>query len=205
MNEHFLRKEEMGMTGLDPISWAIILLLIGCGLVVMEVFIPSGGLLSLLSGLALLASLVMAFRSDTTTGLTFLLITLIAVPSTVGLAFKVWPLTPMGKAFLGELPTSAEMTPEDSRRELVGRVGIAKSKMLPAGSVMVDGKYVDAISQGGAIDLGQAVVVIEVRGNRVVVRAADDDEARQIAADPRDVFTKPIEELGLESFDDPLA
>ena len=199
------------MTGLDPVSWAVILMLLGCGLVVLEVFIPSGGALSLLSAIALIASLVMAFRSDTSTGLTFLLVTVVAVPSAVAFAFKVWPLTPMGKAFLGELSTSAEMTPEDPRRVLVGRAGIAKSKMLPSGSVLIDGKTIDAISQGSAIDKDQAVVVVEVRANRVVVRVADADEARQIVEDPRDIFTKPIDqlglidEMGLESLDDPLA
>ena len=192
------------MTGLDPISWAIILLLIGCGLVVMEVFIPSGGLLSLFAGVALLASLVMAFRNDTSTGLTFLLVTMVAVPAAIGFAFKVWPMTPMGKSFLGELPTAAETTPEDLRRNLIGKVGVAKSKMLPSGSVQVDGKYVDAITQGGAIDIGQAVVIVEVSANRVVVRAADESEARQLPKDPRDIFNKPIEELGIEEFDNPL-
>ena len=114
------------MTGLDPISWSIILLLIGCGLVVLEVFIPSGGLISLLAGLALIASLAMAFRSNTTAGLTFLLVTLVAVPTAVGLAFKVWPMTPMGRAFLGSLPTASEVIPEDTRRDLIGKIGVAK-------------------------------------------------------------------------------
>jgi len=193
------------LSSLEPISWVIILMLIGCGLVVMEVFIPSGGVLSLFSGIAILASLVMAFRQGITTGLSFLLITLVAVPSVVALAFKAWPLTPMGKAFLGELHTSAEMTPDDPRRGLVGRAGVAKSKMLPSGSVLIDGQYIDAISQGEAIEQGQAVVVVEVRANRMVVRPADSGEAGQIAEDPRDVFTKPIAELGLEAIDDPLA
>ena len=192
------------MTGLDPISWSIILLLIGCGLVVLEVFIPSGGLLSLLAGLALLASLFMAFRSDTTMGLTFLLITLVAVPTVIGLAFKVWPMTPMGRAFLGSLPNASEMTPEDSRRDLIGKVGIAKSKMLPAGSVLVEGNYIDAICQGGGIEIGQPIVVVEVQGNRVKVRAADEEEAKKLASNPRDIFTKPIEELGIDDFEDPL-
>jgi len=193
------------MSGLDPVFWAVVLMFVGCGLVVLEVLIPSGGALSLLSAVALIASLVTAFRSDFSTGLTFVLITLVAVPSAVAMAFKVWPMTPMGKAFLGELSTSAEMTPEDPRRELVGRAGVAKSHMLPSGAVLIDGKTIDAISQGSAINKGQAVVVVEVRANRVVVRAADTDEARQIVADPRDIFSQPIDELGFESFDDPLA
>ncbi len=198
------------MTVLDPVSWAIILMLIGCGLVVLEVFLPSGGVLSMCAALAILASLVMAFRRDMTTGLTFLVINLVAVPAAVTLAFKVWPLTPMGKSFLGELPTAREMTPTDPRRALVGRVGVAKSKMLPAGSVLVDGQYHDAVSQGEAIDQDQPVVVMEVRGNRMVVRAADAEEASQLTPDLRDVLDKPLDELGpladldLESFDDPL-
>jgi len=192
------------MSTLDPLTWAIILMLMGCGLVVLEVFIPSGGILSFFSAIAIIASVVMAFRRDLTTGMSFVVVTLLAVPSALGLAFKYWPHTPMGKMFLGELKTTEELRPVDPRRELVGKVGIAKSKMLPSGSVQIDGKYIDAISQGMAIDIGQAVVVAEVRANRVVVRPADEHEARQVVKDPRDVFSTPIEELGMESFDDPL-
>ena len=190
---------------LDPLAWAVILMLIGCGLVVMEVFIPSGGVLSFLSVVAIVASVVMAFRRDSTTGLGFIVITLVAVPTAVALAFKYWPYTPMGKSFLGELPSEQSLKPDDFRRDLVGRVGIAKSKMLPSGSVLVDGRWIDAMSQGMAIEPGQAVIVVEVKANRVVVRPADAEEIRQAALDPRDLLSKPIDELGLESLDDPLA
>lgn len=192
------------MSTMDPLTWAIILMLLGCGIVVLEVFIPSGGLLSFFSAVVIVASIVMAFRRDATTGLSFVVLTLLAVPSTLALAFKFWPYTPMGKAFLGELKSTAELTPVDTRRDLVGKIGTAKSKMLPSGSVQIDGKYVDAISQGASIDMGQTVVVVEVRANRVVVRPADKDEARRLVKDPRDVFSTPIEELGMDSFDEPL-
>ena len=192
------------MSTIDPLSWAIILMIAGCGLVVMEVFIPSGGILSFCATIAIVASIVMAFRRDVTAGVGFIVLTLLAVPATLGLAFKYWPHTPMGKAFLGELKSSEELKPEDPRRELVGKVGVAKSKMLPSGSVQIEGKYIDAISQGMAIEMGQAVVVVEVRANRVVVRPADDDETNRLVKDPRDVFSTPIEELGMDSFDEPL-
>lgn len=192
------------MSGLDPLTWATILMLVGCALVVLEVFIPSGGLLSFLSAIAIVGSVVVAFRRDSTSGLGFLLITVIAVPTAITLAFKFWPHTPMGKAFLGELMTSEDMQPADSRRELVGQVGVAKSKMLPAGSILIDGHLLDAVSQGIAIEVGQPIVVVEVKGNRVVVRPADKEEARGLVEDPRDLFSKPIDELGLDSFDDPL-
>jgi membrane-bound ClpP family serine protease len=192
------------MTGLDPFTWAIILLLLGCALVVLEVFIPSGGILGMLSGLAILGSIIFAFRRDLTSGMVFVLIALVAVPSLIALAFRVWPHTPMGKAFLGELPDENDLKPIDSRRQLVGRLGIAKTKMLPSGSVLVEGQWLDSVTQGDAIEPGEAVVVVEVRGNRVVVRRADPEEATQVAADPTDVLSKPLDELGLEGFDEPL-
>jgi len=192
------------MSTLDPLTWAILLMLLGCGIVVLEVFIPSGGLLSFFSAVVIVPSIVMAFRHDATTGLSFVVLTLVAVPLTLALALKYWPYTPMGRAFLGELKSTPELKPIDPRRDLVGKVGTARSKMLPSGSVEIDGKTVDAISQGAAIDRGQAVVVVEVRANRVVVRPADQDEARRVVQNPRDVFSLPIEELGIESIDDPL-
>lgn len=190
------------MSGLDPFTWAIILMLIGCALVVLEVFVPSGGILGMLSGLAILGSIIFAFRRDPTAGLVFVLISMVAVPTLLALAFRVWPHTPMGKAFLGELPSEEELKPIDTRRELVGRMGVAKTMMLPSGSVLVDGHLLDAVSQGDAIEPGVPIVVVEVRANRVVVRQADPDEAEQITSSSPDMLSKPLDELGLEGFDD---
>jgi membrane-bound serine protease (ClpP class) len=192
------------MTGLDPFTWAVILLLLGCALVVLEVFIPSGGILGMLSGLAILGSIIFAFRRDTTAGLSFMLVALVAVPVLLTIAFRVWPYTPIGKAFLGELPSEDEMKPIDPRRELVGRLGVAKSKMLPSGSILIDGHWLDAVSQGDAIEPGEPVVVVEVRANRVVVRRADSDDVEQGILDPRDMLSKPIDQLGFDDFDEPL-
>jgi len=190
------------MNLLGPIEWAMVLLVLGCGFLVLEVFIPSGGLLSFFAFVSIVGSMVMAFRRDTTTGLSFMAVAVIAVPLAVALAFKLWPKTPMGKSFLGDLPTEEEMKPEDPRRALVGRVGVAQSKMLPSGAVLVDGKLIDAVSQGLAIDPGDPVVVVEVRANRVMVRPAKPQEVRAAAFLPDDVLSRPIEEFGIESLDD---
>lgn len=193
------------MNALDPLGWAVILLAFGCGLLVLEVFIPSGGIIGFFAALTLIASMVMAFRRDLTTGLSFTALALFAVPTVVGLAFKYWPKTPMGRAFLGDLPSEEETRLADPRRALVGRVGIAKSLMLPSGAVMIDGHLIDAVSQGPAIDPGQAIVVVEVRANRVVVRPARLEEARTADVAPGDLLNRPIEDFGLESFEEPLS
>lgn len=193
------------MGTMDPLSWAVVLMVIGFGLVVLEVFIPSGGVLGFFSVMAIVASVYFAFQRSTSIGFGFVMASLVGVPVVVGLAFKYWPHTPMGKAFLGELPDESEIRPYDPRRDLVGRLGIAKSKMLPSGSVSVDGRYVDAVSNGSAIEAGQTVIVVEVRGNRVVVRPADDDDLRQQPGIAQDFLETPVEDLGIDSIDDPLA
>jgi len=192
---------------IPDIAWAVLLLLLGCMLVVLEVFIPSGGIISILAAISFITSILIAsWEGPTTgpaTGLLFAGITVFAVPALVAVAFKYWPKTRMGKAFLGELPREEEVVPDDPRRALIGRVGVARSKMLPSGAVEIDGQMIDAMTQGQAIEPGAYVVVVEVRANRVVVRPAAKDQ-RPSRQDPKDILSRPIDELGIDSLDDPL-
>lgn len=192
---------------IPDIAWAILLLVLGCVFVVLEVFIPSGGIISILAAVAFITSILIAsWEGPTTgpaTGFAFAAITVFAVPTLVAIAFKYWPKTRFGKAFLGELPSEDEVLPEDPRRALIGRVGVARSKMLPSGAVEIDGQMIDAITHGQAIEPGTYVVVTEVRANRVVVRPAGKDQ-RPSHQDPKDILSRPIEELGIDSLEDPL-
>jgi membrane-bound serine protease (ClpP class) len=179
-------------------------MLTGCALVVLEVFIPSGGIIGTASAVCFVASILIAFQQSAVTGFAFTAATVLAVPIMLALAFKYWPKTPMGKSFLGELPTDEDVLPQDPRRALIGRVGVARSKMLPSGTVEIDGQMIDAVTQGQAIEPGAYVTVIEVRANRVVVRPAGRDQ-RPSHQNPNDLLSRPIDELGIESLEDPLA
>jgi membrane-bound ClpP family serine protease len=192
------------MNALDPLAWSILLMLAGCVVLVLEVFIPSGGILAVLSTLAFVGSIFFAFQRGPVTGFAFILTTVVAVPLVLAAAFHYWPKTRIGKAFLGELPTDEDVLPDDPHRLLVGRVGVARSKMLPSGAVEIDGQMIDAISHGQAIEPGQYIVVSEVRANRVVVRPAKEQERPGRSISPADILNRPIEELGIESIDDPL-
>jgi membrane-bound ClpP family serine protease len=195
---------------IPELAWAILLMVLGCALVVLEVFIPTGGLISILSGVAFIASLVIAFRESPTTGplagLVLAGFTVVAVPVLIATAFKYWPRTPMGKAFLGEPLTDDDVLAKDPRRALLGRVGVARSKMLPSGAVEVDGQVIDAMSQGQPIEPGTYVVISEVRANRVVVRPAGKDQrpGNQSPQEIRNILDRPIDELGLESLESPM-
>jgi membrane-bound serine protease (ClpP class) len=189
---------------LDPLAWSILLMIAGCALVALEVFIPSGGIIGALAGICFVGSILIAFQDSAATGLVFTTVAVVAVPTVLALAFTYWPRTRMGKSFLGELPREDELLPEDARRSLVGRVGVARTKMLPSGAVEIDGQMIDAVTQGQAIEPGTYVTVLEVRANRVVVRPAGKEE-RPGRENPSDLLSKPVEEFGIESLDDPLA
>jgi membrane-bound ClpP family serine protease len=190
---------------MDPLVWAALLLVLGLTLVVAEVFVPSGGVLGVLSLASLGSGIALAFYNrGLEAGLIFLAVAAVLVPGALVAAFRWWPSTPMGRRLLLEVPRSDEVLPDSPQRrtlrQLVGKVGVAKTVMLPSGAVMVDGISIDAISEGMPIEAGQAVRVIEVHGNRVVVRPAEDADR---PAD--DILSRPIESLGLDALDDPLA
>ncbi len=53
---------------------------------------------------------------------------------------------------------------------LLGRQGVTTTQLAPAGKARFDGQAVDVSSPGQFIDRGTTVTVVEVHGNRVIVR-----------------------------------
>jgi membrane-bound serine protease (ClpP class) len=56
------------------------------------------------------------------------------------------------------------------RESLLGASGEVLTELRPAGSVRLNGKPVDVVSEGAFIPKGAQVQVVAVEGNRVVVR-----------------------------------
>lgn len=195
------------------LTWAIVLLLGGLALFILEAFVPSGGALGTLSVIALLAGVGLAYYSGPLEGTMLLLTSLVAAPFCIYLALKWWPNTPLGRRVLLNAPTSEEVLPDSPHlrtlRELVGKVGKAKSLMLPSGAIVIDGRVIDAVSEGMAIEAGQLVKVVEVRANRVVVRPLDPEEEKQLSQQREeshdDLLSRPIDTLGLDPFDDAVS
>jgi len=58
----------------------------------------------------------------------------------------------------------------DNLAQLIGKKGVAYTKLRPAGIALIEDQKVDVMTEGGFIEKDQAVEVIQVEGNRVVVR-----------------------------------
>ena len=57
---------------------------------------------------------------------------------------------------------------------LLGHRGQATTQLIPSGKALFGSELVDVIADGEVISRGAQVVVVEVHGNRVVVRSAGD-------------------------------
>ena len=186
--------------------WPLLLLTVGLGLAVLEVFFTSAGILALASAAVLLAAVVVGFQQGPGVGMTILGLIVVVTPTVVILAFRWWPHTSMGKQVLLEVPRAEDVLPDDADRRqlkgLVGRMGRAKCRMLPGGVVVIDGRTADAVSEGMAIEAGQQVRVIKVQANRLVVRPVEEETPTESAENP---LERPIDSILGDAFQDPLA
>lgn len=142
-------------------------------LVLLELVVPSGGILGVCAGAAMLAAVVIGFLHSFTLGAAMLMIAGFGVPAMIWLGLKLWPNTPIGRRMLNidpEAEATRRQLEEDNRNRWLGKVGVAKINLLPNGIIEIDGQSLDAISLGGAIDRGTHVEVVNVIAGKFQVR-----------------------------------
>lgn len=159
------------------LMWGLGLLAAGVLLVVLEVFVPSGGALAFISAVVTIAGIVSLFKHSTMWGLSGILAVMVLGPMTFAFALKVWPSTPIGRRLMGERPAEmaeAERLAEQQRRRelfsLVDQEGVALTALRPVGVVKIEGARFDALSEVGYIEAGQRVRVTMIDGVQVKVR-----------------------------------
>ncbi len=187
MNSMVLLAQDSG--GSLALIWGLLLFGAAVGLLFLEVFFPSGGILAIMTGVATIASIVAFFQHSTTAGLLAILGYLILGPILIVFAFKVWLNSPVAKhLILGAADRApgeeGEQTDEaaaydaemsrlerlDEMRALMGLEGEAVTSLRPVGTVKIQGRRIDALAEGTSIEAGTPVVVVDVYDNQVKVR-----------------------------------
>jgi membrane-bound serine protease (ClpP class) len=159
---------------------AILLFFLGILLVVLEIFFPSFGVLSLTAAGAFIGAVVLAFQESTTAGFTFIACTVIALPILLRFGFRVLPKTSIGRRIVLRNPPSRmiERTRTSEAPLLVGKSGRTLSELRPAGTVEIEGRRLDAVTEGEYVEPDREVRVIRHEGNRLVVEEVEGSEAR---------------------------
>jgi membrane-bound serine protease (ClpP class) len=166
-------------------NWEILLFVIGVILIIIEIFVTPGsfiigaaGILFTVTGLALalVRNIVFDFTFVPKGALSFAFL-LVTVAMALPLIFMVaFGQSIFSSPFfrrisdVGELKNSKGFSIKDKAIEaLLGATGTAVTNLRPAGSVVINGERYNSVTDGGFIEKGDAVKVIKVQSQHLVV------------------------------------
>ncbi len=165
----------------DWLIWSLVLFAAGMIVAVIEVVVPSAGILALAALACLVGSLMCAYQMSGWAAALLAGIEAVCVPIAIVIAFKVLPKTsigrqmflapPIGAAGASGAPASASGGTDPGFGSLLGKEGLAVTMLRPSGTAELDRRRVSVVTSGEAIAEGSRVRVVEVEGNRIVVEA----------------------------------
>ncbi len=169
--------------------WGLALLAVAFLIAVVEIFLPSAGLLSLLAFTVAAAGVVCLFRKDLGWGLAGSGLVVVGGPAMFFIGLRIMPNTPIGRRMiLSSRPQSDEEGELDGDGvadsgggvggdvdpalvALIGSEGEVASDLRPVGSVRIGGRRYDALSEAGLLRAGTPVRVTGVEGTELRVRS----------------------------------
>jgi len=154
---------------MKALLFPLVLQLIGVLVVIAEVILPSGGLLSLVAIGIFSYSLYSAYlEAGRTAALVLAGIDVVMLPILIVTAFKM--LARSSLTLHTELKRTGGVSSQAADLEkYVGLEGKTITTLRPSGTAILAGHRVDVVSQGDFIEKEADVVVVSVTGNQVIV------------------------------------
>ena len=156
------------LTGNIPV---LIMMLVGVGLLVFEMYVPGFGAPGI-SGIALLALGFVLLKPTLAQGL--LLFAILAAILCVALSICLYTASKgrlsKSKFVLNDVAVSADAAENNDLNYFIGREGVTHTALRPAGIGEFDGVRLNVVSDGEFIAVGKPIRVQSVEGNRIVVR-----------------------------------
>ncbi|UCD51345.1 MAG: hypothetical protein JSW27_01680 [Phycisphaerales bacterium] len=146
-------------------------------LIVAEVFLPSGGILSVCALACLVGGVTICFRSSTVAGWLGVVVAAVMVPSLLVGAYKVLPKTRFGQRVILARPVRERgdaLADGPELAQLLGQIGEVLTPLRPVGTCSIAGRRVECVSESGYIQKDNKVTVIRVEGSQVTVRVLDE-------------------------------
>lgn len=154
---------------------AILCLVVGIILMVVEMFTPGFGAAGGLGIAALIAAVVLRADSFLNAVVTLVLVLILMV------LFGAFFIRSMKKGRLSRsaivLNDSISYSSSDnvkSFNDMIGRIGVCMNTLHPAGNVDFDGTRLDVVTEGGFIQKGSRVRIERVDGVKIIVREVED-------------------------------
>ncbi|MEN3203657.1 MAG: NfeD family protein [Atribacterota bacterium] len=167
-----------GLSGWEP----LLLFLAGIVLLALELLVIPGFGVTGVTGIgALIVSLYLTLRTTQFSFIAALSETLlyVAILGAIFLAlFFLLPQNPIWKkiGLWERSPAREKERVSSSYEHLLGKEGVAKTVLRPAGVAEIEGRSYDVVSRGEFIEKGAEVTVDAVQGNTIIVRRRKEDK-----------------------------
>jgi membrane-bound ClpP family serine protease len=172
---------------------AVLLFVLGLILIGLEIFVVPGFGITGISGITLiivgLALATVVKKPETTaewvefgSTLSHIALSLLAATGAAFLLAWYLPHIPYVNRLVLKPPSqqadadeASPLAAQEQTRALLGAVGEAITTLRPAGKVRFGDEFVDVVAEGSYVEPGTRVQVIEIEGNRVVVKPIEQD------------------------------
>jgi membrane-bound ClpP family serine protease len=161
------------------LAFAVLLYVLFVVLLVAEVFVPSGGLISVCAVLCLIAGTYIFFKHSTVAGVAGVIFGVIMIPSVLRYAYKAFPHTRFGKSVTLAPPErqQGDAVPDTPElKELLGAVGVVHTPLRPVGMCDFAGHRVECVAESGYVDKNKKIKVINVESTQLTVRLTEETQ-----------------------------
>ncbi|MBN1360974.1 MAG: hypothetical protein JW993_10295 [Sedimentisphaerales bacterium] len=157
--------------------FAVFLYVACAALIVVEVFVPSGGLLGICALACLVGGIATFFHYSSTAGWIGIMVALVMVPSLLVAAYRMLPKTRFGQRVILAPPSRERGDAISDTAELVkllGQTGKVLTPLRPVGTCTFGTRRVECVAESGYIQKDTIVKVIRVEGTQLTVRTTDE-------------------------------
>jgi len=157
--------------------FAVFLFLVCAALIIAEVFVPSGGLISICALACLAGGIAIFFHHSAIAGWIGVGLAAIMIPATLIFAYKIFPKTRFGKSVTLTPPQrrQGDAIPDtDQIKELLGAEGVVLTALRPVGTCDFSGRRVECVAESGYVEKGKKVKVINVESTKLTVRLIEE-------------------------------
>lgn len=157
--------------------FAVFLYLVCAALIIAEVFVPSGGLISICALLCLIGGIAIFLHHSTAAGIAGIVVAAVMIPSVLIIAYKIFPKTRFGKSVTLTPPErqQGDAVPDTTElKNMLGAVGVVISSLRPVGMCDFSGRRIECVAESGYAGKGKKIKVIKVESTQLTVRVIEE-------------------------------
>jgi len=167
---------EFGHEDMSEIVFLLLLYAAAVVILIVEIFIPSHGVLTVAGLGVLIGAIVKTFEYyGSAAGGMAILASVVGLPIFAVITVKIWPHTRIGRLIAPPNPVYTEKdlgTDLEDLKPLIGQCGKALSPLRPVGTCEFAGRRLECICETGMIEAGVVVQAVGLRGrNQEQVKA----------------------------------